>query len=203
MTREYPFGRPLVRSPSPCGRGLGEGPARGGAAGIQSSRRFCSSIEHRPSRPRARVSGHAGVARNSNESILLRLPARDPSPNPLPQGRAIAFEFVAHGAEGFLHAEPRRTRRFKIPVGATGRAPVSLSHRDSSHQSGSSPARATCRSPLRESSLPPRLRVNTPDRRAKTTRRETANVHMQRPCPGEYFLCAADAQSIRGRSQVG
>jgi hypothetical protein len=51
-------------------------------------------------------------------------------------------------------AEPRT---FESLAGATGRSPVSLAHRDSSQQSGSSTARATCRSPLHSS---PRLCVS-------------------------------------------
>jgi hypothetical protein len=50
--------------------------------------------------------------------------------------------------QGFSHAEPRSTRRSEIPVGATGRSPVSPLCRDSPHESASYAPRATCRSPL-------------------------------------------------------
>jgi len=94
-----------------------------------------------------------------------------PHPVPLPQGRAIAFDVVALHRRIFArgaaeYAEIRGSCR------ATGRSPVSPSHGDSSHQSGSSAARATCRSPptrIVATSAAPREKTRSP---AMTTRRE-------------------------------
>src|SRR5882724_3727805 len=143
-------------------------------------------------------------------NIGTRRPQDVPTESPLPLWARLSHLMSLPRHRGFLHAEPRRTRRFEILVGATGRSPVSLSRRDSSHQSGPSPARATCRSPLHESSLPPRLRVNIPGRRAKTTRWETAKAHMQLPCAlceaitGFAVVCwTIETRAIHGGRVVG